>query len=135
MAIRRCLELRFVRFLIAGTVAFAVDALVLTALVNALGWPPTWSRLISFPTAVTANWLLHRQHVFEPTDSPQTEYVRFFAVQLLSAGINLGIYFTAVLSVPLMARWPILALAIGSLVAMFASYFCNARFVFTQRIS
>lgn len=135
IGIRRCLEQRFIRFLIAGSVAFIVDACVLTLLVNLAGWPPTWSRLVSFPTAVTVNWLLHRRHVFEPTDKPKTEYLRFFAVQIISAGINLGIYFTAVLNFSFMARWPMLPLAIGSAIAMFVSYFCNARFVFPQRNS
>ena len=133
MAASRWLRLRFVRFLFAGGVAFVVDAGVLSVLVYLFDWPATWSRLISFPTAVTANWLIHRKHVFEPTDNPHTEYLRFAAVQALSATINLGIYFVAILNSPLMARWPVLAVIIGSVIAMFLSYFCNSRFVFNQR--
>ena len=130
---REWLSLRFVRFLIAGSIAFVVDAAILTLLVELAGWPPTWARVVSFPSAVTVNWLVHRTHVFEPTDKPHTEYLKFASVQMLSAGINLGIYFTAVLTSPLMARWPIIPLIIGSIAAMFLTYFCNSRFVFTQR--
>jgi len=82
---------------------------------------------------ITVNWLLHRIHVFEATSEPGSEYLRFFAVQILSATVNLGVYFVAVVSSALMARWPILALAIGSALAMFVTYYCNSRFVFTQR--
>lgn len=132
MGISRFLELRFVRFLIAGSIAFIVDASILTLLVELLGWPPTWSRVVSFPSAVTVNWLLHRTHVFEATDKPHTEYLKFASVQALSASINLGIYFTSVLSIAFMARWPIVPLIIGSVLAMFVTYLCNSRFVFTQ---
>ena len=90
------LKLRFVRFLFAGSIAFVVDAAVLTLLVNLIGWSPVGARFISFPTAVTVNWLLHRTHVFEPTSRPHTEYLKFFSVQILSACVNLGTYFVAI---------------------------------------
>jgi len=101
-------------------------------LVELLGWPPTWARVASFPSAVTVNWLIHRTHVFQATDKPHTEYLRFASVQVLSASINLGIYFAAVLSVASMARWPIVPLIAGSTAAMFLTYFCNSRFVFPR---
>ena len=132
MNVREWLNVRFVRFVIAGCIAFVVDASILTILVEFVGWPPTWARVVSFPSAVTVNWLMHRAHVFEPTDKPHTEYLKFASVQALSASINLGIYFTAVISSPLMARWPIVPLIIGSVAAMFLTYFCNSRFVFAQ---
>lgn len=133
MQISKWLKLRFVRFLFAGSIAFVVDAGVLSLLISIFDWPATWSRLISFPTAVTANWLIHRTHVFEPTDQPRTEYLKFAAVQAVSATLNLGIYFLAILNSALMARWPVLALIIGSVAAMLLTYFCNSRYVFKQR--
>jgi putative flippase GtrA len=133
MRIHQWLKLRFIRFVFAGSAAFVVDATVLALLTGIAGWQPTTARLISFPTAVTVNWLLHRIHVFEATSEPGSEYLRFFAVQILSATVNLGVYFVAVVSSALMARWPILALAIGSALAMFVTYYCNSRFVFAQR--
>ena len=132
MDLREWLRPRFVRFLIAGSIAFVVDASILTLLVEFAAWPPTWARFVSFPSAVTVNWLVHRAHVFEPTDKPHTEYLKFASVQMLSASINLGIYFAAVLSSQFMARWPVIPLIIGSVAAMFLSYFCNSRFVFVQ---
>ena len=133
MHIRDCLKLRFVRFLIAGSIAFVVDATVLTSLTGLADWPPTTARCVSFPCAVTVNWLVHRTHVFEATTRAHSEYVRFFSVQIVSACINLGIYFTAVASIAAMARWPVIALAIGSAAAMFSTYFLNSRYVFVQR--
>lgn len=132
MVFGRWLKLRFIRFLIAGSIAFVVDASVLTLLVEVFGWPPTWGRVVSFPAAVTVNWLMHRIHVFEATDKPHTEYLKFASVQAVSATINLGIYFACVLNVPFLARWPVLALMLGAGVAMFLTYFLNSRFVFAQ---
>lgn len=133
MSMHRWLSPRFVRFLVAGSIAFVVDAAVLSLLTGIGGWPPTTARLVSFPTAVTVNWLLHRTHVFEPTPEPRREYLKFFAVQMLSAGINLGVYFLAVTSSATIAQFPLVALAVGSALAMFVTYFCNSRFVFVQR--
>lgn len=132
MAKRGWVSMRFARFVVAGSIAFCVDAAVLTVLVNLLGWAPTWSRCISFSVAVTINWLIHRHHVFEATDDPQSEYARFALVQLLSGSLNLGIYLALVVSVPTFGRWPVVPLTIGAAASMFFSYACATRFVFVR---
>jgi len=127
------LQVRFLRFVLAGSTAFLVDAGTLTVLVSIAGWPPTWSRGISFAIAVTVNWLIHRNHVFEATSAPRSEYVRFMTVQILGAAINLSIYFLLIAYSPQLGRWPVIPLAIGAAASMFVTYFSAARFVFVRK--
>src|SRR5689334_11595288 len=51
---------RPLKFIVAGTLGFAVDAAVLTALVTSAHWLPLRARLVSFLLAVSATWLINR---------------------------------------------------------------------------
>jgi putative flippase GtrA len=122
-------------FAFVGGIGFIVDAAVLTLLANGLGWDPYTARLLSFAIAVTVTWYLNRHWTFSGQASSKTkvEYARYFTVQSIGALINLGIYGICLETSPLMAKYPVLALAVGSVTAMFFNFYASRYFVFTQK--
>jgi putative flippase GtrA len=126
---------RLVSFAVVGGIGFLVDAAVLTLMVNGLGWGPYSARLLSFAVAVTVTWYLNRRWTFASHASvrKKAEYARYFTVQSAGALLNLGIYGLCLETYPLMAAYPVLALAIGSAVALFFNFFAAKYLVFTQR--
>lgn len=123
---------RLLRFALVGGVGFIVDATVLTLLVNGMGYGHYASRAVSFTLAVTVTWLLNRRWVFQAGSPTRREYSGYFAVQLLGASINLGVYVLVIELVPPLARIPVVPLAVGAAVAMFSNYLLAGRFVYRQ---
>lgn len=132
---------RLVRYAFVGGIGFLVDAGVLSWLVTAELAGPVVARCLSFPPAVLATWALNRRLVF--TSSARSvgerahEYGRYFAVQLLGALVNLGVYTLLVTHVALLRAWPVGSLAAGSAVALVFN-FLGARywvFLHTSRAS
>lgn len=121
---------RLVRFALVGGVGFIVDATALTLLVNGLGYGHYVSRAVSFSLAVTVTWLLNRRWVFQAGSPSGREYSGYFAVQLLGAFINLGVYVLVIEIVPSLAAIPVVPLAVGSAVAMFSNYLLARRLVY-----
>jgi putative flippase GtrA len=126
---------RLFRFALVGGVGFIVDATVLTLMVNGLGYGHYVSRAVSFTLAVTVTWLLNRRWVFQAGSPTGREYSGYFAVQLLGAFINLGVYVLVIELVPVLAAIPVVPLAIGSAVAMFSNFLLARRFVFRQTVA
>ena len=123
----------FAAFLVVGGVGFVVDAAVLALLVHSYGWGPYSSRLVSFAAAVTVTWALNRTFVFSAgrTTSRRREYSRYLLVQAVGMVINFGVYSLCIASSPVMNRWPVLALAVGSAAALIWNYAGARWFVFT----
>ena len=121
---------QFLRYAFVGGSGFVVDASVLTFLVIGLGYGHYVSRIASFSLAVTATWWINRRWVFETGAPSKREYSGYFAVQLLGAVINLGIYVLTIELVPALATIPVLPLAIGAVVALLANFYLVRRFVF-----
>lgn len=122
-------------FLGAGAIGFLSEALLLTLLVNLLGWPPIYSRVVSFPVALTATWLLNRGLVF-PGRGPNSlllEYAGYVGVQASGAVINLGTYVACVYFLPLLSRVPVVPLAIGSVAAMAFNFIALRWFLYRSR--
>ena len=126
---------RLVYFIVAGGTGFCVDALVLSVLVNAFGWSPYLARVVSFSIAVTATWYLNRKLTFRDRSARHvgTEYMRYAAVQIVGAAVNYGTFAALVMLFDLALRWPLVALAPASLVAMFVTYLGMHWFAFPRR--
>ncbi len=126
---------RLSRFTLVGGIGFIVDAGILTLLVNALGFGHYAGRTISFTVAVTVTWLANRNWVFHRDRSlgRSKEYARYVAVQVTGALINLSVYVLAIESFPLLARVPVIPLAIGAGVALLFNFSASRRLVFTGR--
>ena len=131
-AVFKLLPEGFPAFVIVGGVGFIVDASILAILVHGYGWGDYTARLVSFAVAVTATWYLNRQYVFsaKKTLNRRSEYSRYLAVQLIGMAINFLVYSLCIASSPTMDQWPVLALAVGSVVALFFNFAGARLFVF-----
>lgn len=123
---------RLFRFALVGGVGFIVDASVLTLLANAMGYGHYLSRAASFTLAVTVTWLLSRRWVFQADIPTRREYSGYFVAQLIGAVINLGVYVLVIELVPQLAAIPVIPLAVGAIVAMFANFLLVRRFVYRR---
>ena len=119
------------RFAVVGTVGFAVDAGVLQLLVGFAGWSPFVARVISFPAALTATFVLNRAWTFRALRmSPIRAYGAYGVIQTLGAVLNLLVFSVCLLAIPVLYQFPVIALAIGSIVAMIFNYYASRRLVF-----
>jgi len=127
----------FAAFTVVGAVGFIVDATILATLVHIYDWGDYTARLVSFSVAVSVTWLLNRQFVFatQKTLNKRSEYTRYLAVQGTGMAINLLVYSLCIAGSEVMDRWPVLALAVGSIVALFFNYAGSRLFVFTGKHS
>ncbi|MCP4001092.1 MAG: GtrA family protein [Gammaproteobacteria bacterium] len=129
----RILPKAFPAFVAVGAAGFIVDATILAILVHGYQWGDYTARLVSFAVAVTVTWLLNRNYVFADTQTHnrRSEYTRYLTVQGIGITINFLVYSLCISNNPLMDRWPVLALAVGSTVALIFNYIGARIFVFT----
>ncbi len=125
---------RLGRFLIVGSIGFGLDGGILTALTNGLGSDPYPARALSFAVAVTVTWALNRSWTFtgRKNTHPARQYGLYFVFQIIGALINLLVFALALEFLPLAARFPILALAAGSITALIFNYLAAKNLVFAS---
>lgn len=128
---------RIARFLVAGTVGFAVDAGILWWLVRA-GWSPITARIPSFLTAASVTWLINRHFAFADrrargAPAAAGEYTRYVLSQLAGALLNLAIFAATLWAVPEWRSRPVYALVVASAGAMAFNYAAMQGFVFSRR--
>ena len=123
----------FGAFLLIGGVGFIVDASILATLVHLYDWGDYSARLVSFPVAVIVTWLLNRRFAFASgaTSRRGREYTRYLGVQTVGSLINFLVYSLCIATIPIMDRWPVLALAVGVMVQIPFNFFGMQKFVFT----
>ncbi|MEF9966186.1 MAG: GtrA family protein [Comamonas sp.] len=121
-------------FLIAGSLAFVVDVVVLTLLRDALGVYA--ARAVSFWVAATTTWLINRNISFagrSASGSLVTEYLRYLGLMLGGGAVNLGVYSLLAWTLPQGPLWLMLYVAAGTLVAMTVNYLSMTRLLYRQR--
>jgi putative flippase GtrA len=119
------------RFAVVGAIGFAVDAAVLQLLVSLAGWSPFAARAVSFPAALTATFVLNRAWTFRALRmSPVRAYGAYGVIQSIGALLNLFVFSICLLAVPALYERPIVALAIGSGVAMLFNFYASRLLVF-----
>jgi len=131
-ALSKLLPEGFPAFVVVGGIGFIIDASILAILVHGYGWGDYTARILSFAVAVTATWYLNRRYVFSArkTLDRRSEYSRYLAVQLTGMAINFLVYSLCIATVEIMDQWPVLALAVGSAVALFFNFMGARLFVF-----
>ena len=120
------------RFVGVGAAGFLTDALVLTLLLRA-GQTVLVSRICSFTCASLLTWWLHRIYTFharEQRASKGGQYVRYIAVQLIGAAINLGVFLAVVAVVPSTLQWPVVPLAIGAVAGLVFNFIGSSIWAF-----
>ena len=126
---------QFSRFALAGSLGFAVDASVLTVLVNGLDYGHYESRAVSFALAVTVTWLVNRRWVFAAGAPTGQEFSGYVLVQSIGALTNLGLYVLLIELIPRLAKIPALPLAGCAVVALSVNFVLARRFVFRHRVA
>ena len=123
---------QFSRFFVVGAIGFVVDAGVLQLLISLFDLSPLLARIPSFLIAVVSTWSLHRSWTFkqpEKTKRPLRELLEFMSSQLLGILVNYGIFSGLVLYVSPFTEYPVLALAVASVVVMGLT-FSMAKWIF-----
>ena len=122
---------RFSRFAIIGAVGFAVDSLVLAALLASTPLGPFTARLVSIAVALATTWQLNRHLTFGPSARhPAVEGARYGGIGIATSVVNYLVYSTTLWLVP--ALPPLMALAIGSAAALAFSFLGYSRLVFDR---
>lgn len=106
-------------FAFAGGVGFLVDTAVLYLALPFLG--PYAGRVLSFLAAVLATWLLNRRLAFgqRPSGLPVwQEALRYLMIMLIGGGANLAVYSLCIATLPVVAAYPVLGVAVGSLAGL-----------------
>jgi putative flippase GtrA len=114
----------FARFAAAGAVGFAVDAGVLSLLVQAASMEPLHARLISMALAISVTWLVNRHYAFRERRwlPSHLDYAGYFAIQTLGVMINYGIFAVCLRNWPALAAAPVVPAAAGSASAMLFNF-------------
>ena len=126
---------KLIRFTCVGAVGFGVDAAVLTILIFDFGWGHYISRVVSFGVAVPCTWLLNRNWTFKAsaTTNRAREYTAYITIQTIGALLNFAIYSACIFYSSTMMRYPVLALTIGSGIAMLFNFLALQRYAFTGK--
>ena len=118
-------------FILAGTCAFVIDAVLLMLLADGFGIPLLIARILSITVAMIISWQTNRRVTFARTDrSSLSEFARFAGVSWVAQGVNYVVFAAVLLHWPTV--WPVWAVAIGAVIALFVSYAGFRYGVFTR---
>ena len=123
---------QFLRFGVVGTVGFLVDSAVLLGMM-ALGLGPYGGRVVSYLVAASTTFALNRAWTFRSTarDAPvAAQWGRFVALNMVGFAANYGTYAALIATMPLVAAYPVLGVAAGSVAGMFINFGLSRRYVF-----
>ncbi|MEI6159546.1 MAG: GtrA family protein [Roseococcus sp.] len=128
---RKLIE-QFLRFGVVGTVGFLVDSAALLGML-ALGLGPYGGRVVSYLAAASTTFALNRAWTFRTAkrDAPvAAQWGRFVLLNLVGFAANYGTYAALIATTPLVAEYPVLGVAAGSVAGMFINFGLSRRFVF-----
>jgi putative flippase GtrA len=124
---------QLLRFTAIGAVAFVVDASVLLVARNVLGLGLYLGRVCSFLIAATFTWALNRRFTFADADTPPvSQWGRFLAANAVGGGVNYAVYAVLVTLVPVVAAYPVLGVAAGSLAGLVFNFTASKKWVFRK---
>jgi len=122
---------KLLKFAVAGTIGFAVDALALLLLLHFTPVGPYIGRVIAIALAMTSTWIFNRTFTFERSrHSLAVESFRYGSVGITSAVVNYLLYSALLFSLP--GLRPLVAMTLSSLAAMGFSFIGYSRFVFRR---
>ncbi len=122
----------FLRFGVVGTLGFLVDTAVLYAGL-ALGLGPWLGRALSYLVAATTTYTLNRVWTFRGRGDgrrPARQWLLFLLVNLGGFAVNYGVYGMLIALSPLVAAYPVLGVAAGSIAGLSVNFTLSRRLVF-----
>jgi len=128
---------QFFLFGVVGVLGFLVDAGVFY-FVNTYIENLYVCRLLSYCCAVTTTWAVNRVLTFKKSFIGESklslllEWAKFFISQGLGFFINYGTFSVLVFSVPLFAKFPLLAIAVGSIAGLGVNFLMAKFYIFRK---
>ena len=125
---------QFVRFGISGVAGFIVDASLVALCIQIFSIGPILAQVIAFSIAVTVTWLINRYWTFAEYASDRWlhEFGKYIAVNSVGAAANNAVYIFLVLTIAMFSKYPILAVASGSLAGMGFNFISSKLLVFNS---
>lgn len=124
-------------FVIIGSVGFAIDAGILTALSRIFDVNLYLSRLFSFSTASLATWLLNRSLTFRSqtrgVNIHKSEYMRYMLVQIAGALANLLVFSILIAFYPVLKSYPVLPLAVAAIIGLVINFTGTRYWVYSDK--
>jgi putative flippase GtrA len=126
----RLLAQQFIRFCCVGVTGLAIDIATVYALRAALGL--IGAGMVAYVIAATGTWAMNRHWTFRGQNSGPAHYqwLRFLLANLLGFVLNRGTYTMLILTLPVAAAQPVIAIAAGSLAGLFVNFSLSRRVVF-----
>jgi putative flippase GtrA len=123
---------QFLRFGLVGVAGYAVDAIVLTLLVELAGIDPYSARIASFICAASTTWWLNRHFTFarNPDQKLSHQWIGFLLVSAGGALLNYGAYVLTLQFWPLAYDFPAIGAAVGALAGMLFNFPMSKLLVF-----
>ena len=115
-----------------GAIGFVVDGGILTLLYNLMDVALLPARLCSFAVAVTVTWSLNRRLTFPCAEDEQAlrQWTRYATVNGIGALLNLAIFLWLVNRFDVFAAFPLLPLAVASVIAMVFNFLASKYLAF-----
>ncbi len=126
-------------FCVAGVIGFAVDVVVLLALVGWIGWDVYLARVFSFVAAATATWLVNRGITFAPrrAGAPRQsivgEWSRYLAAMTIGGALNFAVYAAIVAGLGTERLVLVAGVVAGTAVGMTFNFLSSRHWVFARR--
>lgn len=130
MVINKTLIYQLVKFGIVGGIGFFVEAFIIYLFNLFSDLNLIIIRFISFPIALLVTWILNRNLTFTSTKNIISEFLKYSTTQILGIFINIFFYSICILSADFFNDFPIMALAVGSGIAMFFNFFVSRFWIF-----
>jgi putative flippase GtrA len=134
MAAPARLSVQFLRFGIVGIAGFLVDTAVLYAAIWA-GAGLYGGRVLSYLAAASFTFAFNRIWTFRgaPGAPWGRQWLLFLLVNVIGFALNWGTYAALVASLPLVAAYPVLGVAAGSVAGLGGNFLASRAFVFRTR--
>ena len=122
------------RFTLVGAAGFLVDATALT-LALGLGLGLYAGRVVSYLCAATFTWACNRRFTFSGAraGTPLAQWARFLGANAIGGAMNYGVYASLVTYSAAGPRWPVLAVAAGSLAGLVFNFAVSKAWVFRRQ--
>jgi len=127
---------QFVSFAFVGVAGLVVDISVLHV-TQMLGMDRYSGRVCSYLAAATTTWALNRRFTFKGRRSRNAfaEWARFLGANAVGGVLNYGTYAALVTWSSVVATYPSIGVAAGSIAGMMANFTLSRRLVFHKRNS
>ena len=128
-------QAQLLRFSIVGAGAFVLDVAVLHLMLT-MGLDPYSGRLISFLVGNTWTFLFNRNFTFKDRrrTGRRRQWIGFLAVNGVGGVVNYSVYAGLVATMPLVAAWPMLGVAAGSISGLAFNFTLSRRLVFKSAV-